>query len=147
MHETGHSKPVLWNNPEGWDGKGGGRGFRMGNTCTLTDDSCQRMAKPVQYCKVISFKKKKKILEWVTIPFSRRSSRARVGTQVSCIAAGGLYCLSHQGSPAYCSAENKGVIGCAPWSWCCTFSGRVAWDIYLYFLCPPCYTFHKNLTY
>ena len=24
MHETGHSKPVHWDNPEGWDGKGGG---------------------------------------------------------------------------------------------------------------------------
>ena len=28
MHEAGHSKLVLWDNPEGWDGKGGG--FRMG---------------------------------------------------------------------------------------------------------------------
>ena len=24
MHETGHSKPVHWDNPEGWDGEGGG---------------------------------------------------------------------------------------------------------------------------
>ena len=30
IHETGHSKPVHWDNPEGWDGKGGGRGFRIG---------------------------------------------------------------------------------------------------------------------
>ena len=30
MHEAGHSKPLLWNNPEGWGGEGGGRGFRMG---------------------------------------------------------------------------------------------------------------------
>ena len=22
MHETGHSKPVHWDNPEGWDGEG-----------------------------------------------------------------------------------------------------------------------------
>ena len=22
MHETGHAKPVHWDNPEGWDGKG-----------------------------------------------------------------------------------------------------------------------------
>ena len=22
MYEAGHSKPVHWNNPEGWDGKG-----------------------------------------------------------------------------------------------------------------------------
>ena len=44
-----------------------GRGFRMGNTCTPMADSCECMAKPPQYCKVISlqlklinFKKKKK---------------------------------------------------------------------------------------
>ena len=29
MHEAGHSKLVLWDNPEGW---GGGGGFRMGGT-------------------------------------------------------------------------------------------------------------------
>ena len=28
--EVGHSKPVLWDNPEGWGGEGGGRGFSMG---------------------------------------------------------------------------------------------------------------------
>ena len=27
-HETGHSKPVHWDNPEGWDGEGGGRGVQ-----------------------------------------------------------------------------------------------------------------------
>ena len=32
MHETGHSKPVHWDNPEGWDGAGGGRGVRDGGT-------------------------------------------------------------------------------------------------------------------
>ena len=26
MHETGHSKPVHWDDPEGWDEEGGGRG-------------------------------------------------------------------------------------------------------------------------
>ena len=32
MHEVGHSKPVLWDNPEGCDGveREVGRGFRMG---------------------------------------------------------------------------------------------------------------------
>ena len=32
MHETGHSKPkpVHWDNPEGWDGEGGGGRFGMG---------------------------------------------------------------------------------------------------------------------
>ena len=41
------------------DGMGrevGGR-FRMGNTCTPVVDSCQGMAKPIQYCKVISLQK------------------------------------------------------------------------------------------
>ena len=32
MHETGHSKPVHWDNPEGWDGEGGGSGVRDGGT-------------------------------------------------------------------------------------------------------------------
>ena len=31
-----------------------GGGFRMGNTCTPVADSCQCIAKPIQYCKVIS---------------------------------------------------------------------------------------------
>ena len=25
MHEAGHPKSVLWDNPEGWGGEGGGR--------------------------------------------------------------------------------------------------------------------------
>ena len=29
MYEAGHSKPVLWDNPERWGGEGGGI-FRMG---------------------------------------------------------------------------------------------------------------------
>ena len=37
-----------------------GEGFRMGNTCTTVVDSCQCMAKPLQYCKVISLQLKKK---------------------------------------------------------------------------------------
>jgi len=45
IHETGHSKPVHWDSPEGWGGEGGGRGFRMGDTCTSMADSCQCMAK------------------------------------------------------------------------------------------------------
>ena len=30
MHETGHSKLVHWNNPEGRNREGRGRGFRTG---------------------------------------------------------------------------------------------------------------------
>ena len=46
MHETGCSGLVHWDDPEGWDGEGGERGFRMGNTCIPMADSCQCMAKP-----------------------------------------------------------------------------------------------------
>ena len=45
MHETGCSGPVHWDDPEGWDGKGGGRGLQDGNTYTPMADSCQCMAK------------------------------------------------------------------------------------------------------
>ena len=45
MHDTGCLGLVHWDDPEGWDGEGGGRGFRMGNTCTPMADSCQCMAK------------------------------------------------------------------------------------------------------
>ena len=33
-------------------------GFRMGNTCTPVANSCQCMAKPIQYCKIISLQLK-----------------------------------------------------------------------------------------
>ena len=46
MHETGCSGLVHWDDAEGWDGEGGGGGFRMGNTCTPMADLCQCMAKP-----------------------------------------------------------------------------------------------------
>ena len=36
---------VHWDDTEGQDGEGGGRGFRMGNTCISMVDSCQCMAK------------------------------------------------------------------------------------------------------
>ena len=56
MHETGHSKPVHWDDAKGWDVEGGGRGFGTGGdtwTGNTMADSCQCMANP-QYCKVIS---------------------------------------------------------------------------------------------
>ena len=41
MHEAGHSKPVLWDNPEGWGGEGGGRRLQIeGGTYTPMTDSC-----------------------------------------------------------------------------------------------------------
>ena len=32
MHEAGHSKPVLWDNPEGWGEDGHERGVQDGQT-------------------------------------------------------------------------------------------------------------------
>ena len=51
MQDTGCLGLVHWDDPEGWDGEGGG--FRMGNTCIPKADSCQCMSKAIQYCKVI----------------------------------------------------------------------------------------------
>ena len=40
MQDTGYLGLVHWDDPEGWYGEGGGRGFRMGNTCTPVAVSC-----------------------------------------------------------------------------------------------------------
>ena len=59
MLEAGHAKLVLWDNPEGWDGEGGGRGIQYGGTqvnpCLIHVGVWQ---KPPQYCEVISFQLK-----------------------------------------------------------------------------------------
>ena len=39
MHETGCLGLVHWDDPERWDGAGGGGAVRMGNTCTPMVDS------------------------------------------------------------------------------------------------------------
>ena len=66
MQDTGCLGLVHWDNPEGWYGEGGGRGVQdwelmytrgrfmsnVRNACTSMADSCQCMAKPIQYCKV-----------------------------------------------------------------------------------------------
>ena len=58
MCEAGHLKSVLWDNPEGWNEEGGGRGL---DAWLIHVNVWQ---KPPQYCKVISLqlklKKKKK---------------------------------------------------------------------------------------
>ena len=40
MQDTGCLGLAHWDDPEGWYGEGGGRGVRMGNTCTPMVDSC-----------------------------------------------------------------------------------------------------------
>ena len=45
MHETGYSGLVHWDDPEGWDGEGGGRGVQDGEDIYTMPGSCQCMAK------------------------------------------------------------------------------------------------------
>ena len=55
-HDTGCLGLVHWDDPEAWYREGGGSGVQNGEhvyTC-----SCQCMAKPIQYCKVISLQSK-----------------------------------------------------------------------------------------
>ena len=54
MHETGCLGLVHWDDPEGWDEDGGGKGVQDGERMYTVVDSCQCMAKPLQYCRVIS---------------------------------------------------------------------------------------------
>ena len=45
MRETGCSGQVHWDDPEGWDGEGGGREGQDEDTCAPVADSYQCMAK------------------------------------------------------------------------------------------------------
>ena len=59
MHEIGHSEPVYWDNPEGWDGEAGGRRVWDGGTHVhLWLIHVDVWQKPPQYCKVISLQLK-----------------------------------------------------------------------------------------
>ena len=55
MYDTGCSGLVYWDDPEGWDGEGGGRGVQDGEP---TADSCNVWQKPLQYCTAISLQLK-----------------------------------------------------------------------------------------
>ena len=55
MHETGHSKPVNWDNAEGWNREGGEKEILDGGTHVhpwLVH--VNEWQNPPQYCKVIS---------------------------------------------------------------------------------------------
>ena len=54
MHETGHSKLVHWDNPEGWDGEEGGRGAGWETHVHPWLIDVIVWQKPPKYCKVIS---------------------------------------------------------------------------------------------
>ena len=52
IQDTGCLGLVHRDDPERCYGEGGERGFMFGKACTPVVDSCQCMAKPIQYCKV-----------------------------------------------------------------------------------------------
>ena len=52
MQDTACLGLVHGDDPERCYGEGGRRGFMFGNACIPVVDSCQCMAKPIQYCKV-----------------------------------------------------------------------------------------------
>ena len=58
MHETGCSGLVHWDDPEGWDGEGGGRGLQDGEHMYTSGRFMSMYGKPIQYCKVISLQLK-----------------------------------------------------------------------------------------
>ena len=74
MHEIGHLKPVHWDNSEGWDGEGGGKGaWDRGINVHPWLIHVNVWQKPPQNCKVISLqlKRKKKLMEKYLPPFHK----------------------------------------------------------------------------
>ena len=52
MHETGCSVLMHWNDPEGWDGEGGGRGVQDGeHTCAPVSDFMSMYGK--YHCNIV----------------------------------------------------------------------------------------------
>ena len=59
MHETGRSGRVHWDDPEGWDGEGGGRRVEdMGTHVPPWLIHVNVWQEPPQYCEVISLQLK-----------------------------------------------------------------------------------------
>ena len=58
VHETGHPKLVHWDNPEQWDGEGGGRGVRDRGAHVHLLIHVNVWQKTPQYGKVISLQLK-----------------------------------------------------------------------------------------
>ena len=59
MHEVGCSELVHWDDPERWDGEGGGRGVQDGEHMYTHVWFMWMYGKNPQYCKVISLQLKK----------------------------------------------------------------------------------------
>ena len=58
MQEAGHSKPVLWDNPEEWDRERGGRGVQDVGTHVHLWLIHVDVRQNTQYCKVITLQLK-----------------------------------------------------------------------------------------
>ena len=108
--------------------------------------SCLTLCDPVDY--TVHGILQARILEWVTIPFSRGSFWPRNWTGVSCIAGGFFYQLSYQGSPpgkhACSDGELQGgTLDLRTVSWliwgrgCCLWSGTQLWWSPSLLLWPP----------
>ena len=52
MHDTGCLGLVHWDDPEGWNGEGGGRRVQDGEHMYTCGGFISILAKPIQYCKV-----------------------------------------------------------------------------------------------
>ena len=60
MHDTGWSGLVHWDDPEGWDGEGGGKGLQDGEHMYTRGGFMSMYGKTNKYCKVTSLQSKKK---------------------------------------------------------------------------------------
>ena len=82
MHETGHSKPVNWDNPEGWDGREVGEGSGWETHVHPWLIHVNIWQKPPQYCKVISLQLK--LIKFLKISSNTScSSRRQMTTQIT----------------------------------------------------------------
>ena len=75
VHEAGHPKPVLWNNPERSGEKGGGRGSEWGVAASAAKSSqlCPTLCDPIDGSPTGSSVPgilQARILAWVAISFS-----------------------------------------------------------------------------
>ena len=78
-----------------------GGGFRMGSTCTPVADSCQCMAKPIQYCKVISLQ-----LKEINLYFKKLKKKKKVESE-SAVAQSCLTLCD----PMVCSLPGSSILG------------------------------------
>ena len=67
--------------------------FRMGNTCTPVADSCQCLAKPLQYCKVINLQ-----LKWINL-YIKKKNLQEMARVMSSIFGSGRSIWGRNGNP------------------------------------------------